>query len=61
VIGRSFSFQLSRVADAIERLEPGAVDERAGAIADLLKAGSVADRQRLVRWLTPGKVAVEVR
>jgi tetratricopeptide (TPR) repeat protein len=41
------------VADAIERLNPGAVSERAGEIADhLLKAGSFADGQRLVRWLT---------
>jgi len=40
----------ARVADAIERLEPGAVDERAGAIADhLLKAGSFADNRRRVR------------
>jgi hypothetical protein len=29
------------------------VNERAGEIADhLVKAGSFADRQRLVRWLT---------
>jgi len=49
------------VADAIERLYPGAVNERAGEIADhLLKAGSFADRQRLVRWLTlAGKGALE--
>ncbi len=43
----------ARVADAIELVYPGAVEERAGEIADhLLKAGSFADRQRLVRWLT---------
>jgi len=49
------------VADAIERLYPGAVNERAGEMADhLLKAGSFADRQRLVRWLTlAGKGALE--
>jgi tetratricopeptide (TPR) repeat protein len=41
------------VAAAIERLYPGAVNERAGEIADhLLKAGSFAERQKLVRWLT---------
>ena len=35
------------VADAIERLYPGAVNERAGEIADhLLKAGSFADRPK---------------
>ena len=34
----------ARAADAIERLEPGAVDERAGEVADhLLKAGSFAE------------------
>jgi len=51
----------ARVADAIERLEPGAVDERAGEIAGhLLKARSFADRQRLVRWPTlAGRVALE--
>jgi tetratricopeptide (TPR) repeat protein len=39
----------ARVAEAIERLYP---DECAGEISDhLLKAGSFADRQRLVRWL----------
>jgi predicted ATPase len=50
-----------RAADAIERLEPGVVDERAGEIAGhLLKAGSFAARQRLVRWPTlAGKVAPE--
>ena len=49
------------VADAIERLYPGAVNERAGEIADhLLKAGSFADRQKLVRWLTlAGKSALK--
>ncbi len=49
------------VADAIERLYPGAVKERAGEIADhLLKAGSFADRQKLVRWLTlAGKSALK--
>jgi predicted ATPase len=49
------------VAGAIERLNPGAVDERAGEIADhLLKAGSFADRQRLVHFLTrAGKRALE--
>jgi predicted ATPase len=40
----------ARVADAIERLEPGAVNERAGTISDhLLKAGSFADNRRRVR------------
>ncbi len=40
------------VADAIERLECGGVNQCAGEIADhLLKAGSFADRPRLVRWL----------
>ena len=49
------------VADAIERLYSDAVNERAGDIADhLLKAGSFAERQRLVRWLTlAGKGALE--
>jgi tetratricopeptide (TPR) repeat protein len=49
------------VADAIERLCPGAVKERAGEIVDhLLKAGTFADRQKLVRWLTlVGKGALE--
>jgi hypothetical protein len=38
------------VADAIARLHPDAVNERAGEIADhLLKAGSFADNRRLVR------------
>jgi predicted ATPase len=51
----------ARAANAIERLEPGAVNERAGEIADhLLKAGSFADQQRLVRWPTlADKVALE--
>jgi hypothetical protein len=51
----------ARAANAIERLEPGTVNERAGEIADhLLKAGSFAAPQRLVRWPTlAGKVALE--
>jgi tetratricopeptide (TPR) repeat protein len=41
------------VADAIERLYPNALNERAGDIADhLLKAGSFADHRRLVDYLT---------
>ena len=41
------------VADAIERLYPDAVNERAGEIADhLIKAGSFADDRRLVHYLT---------
>ena len=41
------------VADAIERLNPNAVNERAGDIADhLVKAGSFADHRRLVHYLT---------
>ena len=49
------------VADAIERLYPGAANERAGDIADhLLKAGAFADDRKLVRWLTlAGKGALE--
>jgi tetratricopeptide (TPR) repeat protein len=49
------------VAESIERLHPGAVNQHAGEIADhLLKAGSFADRQRLVHWLTlAGKGALE--
>ena len=49
------------VADAIERLYPAAVSERAGDIADhLLKAGLFAERRRLVRYLTlAGKGALE--
>jgi hypothetical protein len=43
----------ARVADAIELVYPGAVNERAGEIADhLIKAGSFVDREKLVRWLT---------
>jgi tetratricopeptide (TPR) repeat protein len=41
------------VAEAIERLNPGALNERAGEITEhLLKAESFVDRQKLVRWLT---------
>jgi tetratricopeptide (TPR) repeat protein len=49
------------VAEAIELVYPGAVDERAGEIADhLIKAGSFADEQKLVRWLTlAGKSALK--
>ncbi len=49
------------VADAIEWLYPGAVNERAGEITDhLLKAGSFADERKLVRWLTlAGKNSLE--
>jgi tetratricopeptide (TPR) repeat protein len=49
------------VAEAIERLYPGAINERAGEIAHhLLKAGSFADNRRLVRYLTlAGKSALE--
>jgi len=49
------------VAEAIEQLHPGAVNEYAGEIADhLLKAGSFADDRRLVRYLTlAGKNALE--
>ena len=52
----------SNVADAIERLYPGAVNERAGEIADhLLKAKSFAVGQRLVQYLTlAGSSALEV-
>ena len=43
----------ARVAEAIERLYPDALNEYFGEISDhLLKAGSFADRERLVRWLT---------
>ena len=51
----------ARVADAIELVYPGAVNERAGEITDhLLKAGSFVDRQKLVRWLTlAGKGALK--
>jgi tetratricopeptide (TPR) repeat protein len=50
-----------RVAQEIERQCPGAVSECAGEISDhLLKAGSFADRKKLVRWLTlAGKSALE--
>jgi hypothetical protein len=50
------------VAAAFERLYPEAVNEHAGEIADhLLKAGSFADRQRVVRWLRlAGKSAPEL-
>jgi predicted ATPase len=42
----------ARVAEAIERLNPDAFNERAADIADhFLKAGSFVDRQKLVRWL----------
>ncbi len=49
------------VAEAIERLNPDAVNERAGEITDhLLKAESFVDRQKLVRWLTlAGKSALD--
>ena len=51
----------ARVADAIERLHPGAANERPGEIADhLIKAGSFADEQKLVSWLTlAGKSALK--
>jgi hypothetical protein len=58
-----FPWQLhASIADAIKVVYPGAVDERAGEIADhLLQAGSFADRHGLVRWLTlAGKGALEV-
>jgi predicted ATPase len=49
------------VADAIERLYPTAVNERAGDIANhLIKAGSFADARKLVRYLTlAGQGALE--
>ncbi len=49
------------VADAIELVYPGAVNERTVEITDhLLKAGSFADDRRLVRYLTlAGKSALE--
>src|SRR6202035_4341010 len=49
------------VAEAIERLNPDAIKERAGEITDhLLKAGSFVDQQTLVRWLTlAGKRALD--
>jgi AAA ATPase domain len=44
------------VADAIERLYPQAIKERAGEVANhLIKAGSFADEQKLVRNLTPAE------
>ncbi len=51
----------SRVADELEKLSAGAINESAGEISDhLLKAGSFADRKRLVRWLTlAGQAALE--
>jgi tetratricopeptide (TPR) repeat protein len=51
----------SRVAEEIEKLSSGAVNESAGEISDhLVKAGSFVDRKRLVRWLTlAGKSALE--
>ena len=51
----------ARVADAIELVYPGAVNERVGEITDhLRKAGSFVDRQKLVRWLTlAGKSALK--
>src|SRR5216684_591018 len=43
----------ARVADAIELVYPGSVNERAGEVANhLIKAGPFADEQRLVRSLT---------
>ncbi len=49
------------VADAIERIYPRFVNERAGEITDhLLKAGSFADSRKLVRYLIlAGKTALE--
>jgi tetratricopeptide (TPR) repeat protein len=49
------------VAQAIELVYPGAVNERPGEIADhLIKAGSFADEQKLVRWLMlAGKSALK--
>ena len=51
----------ARIAEAIERLNPDTVKERAGDITDhLLKAGPFADRQKLARWLTlAGKSALK--
>jgi len=48
------------VAEAIESLYPRLAEERAGEIADhLIKAGSFANEQKLVRWLTlAGKSAL---
>jgi tetratricopeptide (TPR) repeat protein len=52
----------ARVAAAIELVYPAAVHECAAEMADhLLRAGSFADAQRLVHWLTlAGKGALEV-
>ena len=49
------------VADAIERLCPGAVEQQAGDIANhLLNAGSLGDGRKLVRYLTQaGKDTLE--
>ncbi len=49
------------VADAIERIYPRFVNERAGEITDhLLKAGSFADSRKLIRYLIlAGKSALE--
>jgi tetratricopeptide (TPR) repeat protein len=49
------------VAEAIEGLNPGSVNERSGEIADhLVKAGSFADPQKLVRFLAiAGKNALQ--
>ncbi len=49
------------VAEAMEQLYPGAVNEFAGEISDhLLKAGSFADGQTVVRWLAlAGKGALK--
>src|SRR5208337_250687 len=51
----------ARVAEAIERLNPDAAKELAEEITNhLLTAGSFADRQKLVRWLTlAGKRALD--
>jgi tetratricopeptide (TPR) repeat protein len=51
----------ARVAEAIEGLNPDAAKERAGEITDhLIKAGSFADREELVRWQAlAGKSALE--
>ncbi len=51
----------ARVAAEIEHQCPGAITECAGEISDhLLKAGSFADRKKLVRWLTlAGNSALE--
>jgi len=48
------------VADAIERLKPGTVNERAAEIADhLLKAGSFADHQRPISSIvTPPSIGL---